>query len=134
MQSMTIEQLRAATHAGGVAGVTLKGLGGSDPVWQEHLRAAGLHHLQPADAPVRAGTHPAAGLAVGPEGLAPGAGSILVRPADVLLALAGPPAHRRHPGAGSAVIFCHSGGPSGLPVVWADKGTSPVGLTVSKNP
>ena len=29
MQSMTIEQLRAATHAGGVAGVTLKGLGGA---------------------------------------------------------------------------------------------------------
>jgi hypothetical protein len=29
MQSMTIEQLRAATHAGGVSGVTLKGQGGT---------------------------------------------------------------------------------------------------------
>ncbi len=29
MQSMTIEQLRAASHAGGVSGVTLKGEGGA---------------------------------------------------------------------------------------------------------
>ena len=29
MQSMTIEQLRAASDAGGVAGVTLKGQGGA---------------------------------------------------------------------------------------------------------
>ncbi len=32
MQSMTIEQLRAANVAGGVAGVTLKGAGGAFPV------------------------------------------------------------------------------------------------------
>ncbi|WP_197272864.1 hypothetical protein [Nitrosospira briensis] len=29
MQSMTIEQLRAASNAGGVSGVTLKGQGGA---------------------------------------------------------------------------------------------------------
>lgn len=29
MQSMTLEQLRAANNAGGVSGITLKGQGGS---------------------------------------------------------------------------------------------------------
>ena len=96
--------ITALVMAGDSGQPVVRALGAGDPVWQEYLRAARLRHLQPDDAHVRVGAHPAAGLETGAPGAARRAGAALAYPGDGLLALAGTAADRRHPGARAGVI------------------------------
>ncbi len=64
MQSMTIEQLRAASNAGGVSGVTLKGQGGAFLILIDTLSGAGAFLSKARSAEPRRFGNPMAALNV----------------------------------------------------------------------